>query len=418
MTAVFFSTWPLLVGVLLLMVGNGMQSSLLGIRGGIEDFTTLQISLVMSSYFAGFLFGSKMVPDMIQRVGHVRVFAALGSIISAVLVCYPVMPDWLIWALMRVAIGFSFSGVYITAESWLNNTATNETRGQALSIYMIVQMLGIVTSQILLNVGDPAGFAIFVLPSVLVSIAFIPILLTVTQAPTFETTERLSFARLYEVSPLGVVGMFLAGGIFACMFGMAAVWGTVVGLSVAQISAFIAAMYVGGLVFQYPIGWMSDRMDRRALIGIVAAVGAVAMFITTFLPIAMWVLIPAAIVIGGVANPMYSLLIAHTNDHLTKEQMAGASAGLLLSNGLGAMAGPPIIGWMMDRIGQQGFFVFICALMVMIAAYAAYRTTQRTAPKPEDTGAFVVMAPTAAAVAVGQLMEEAGQDTAAEVEQL
>ncbi|WP_062762528.1 MFS transporter [Falsirhodobacter sp. alg1] len=416
MLSVLSSTWPLLVGVMLLMVGNGMQSTLLGIRGGIEGFTTLQLSLVMSAYFAGFLFGSRMVPGMITRVGHVRVFAALGSIISAVLVCYPVLPDWFLWALMRIAIGFSFSGVYITAESWLNNTSTNETRGQALSLYMIVQMIGIISSQMLLNVGDPNGFAMFVLPSVLVSLAFIPILLTVTQAPTFESTARLPFSELYEVSPLGVVGMFLIGGVFSAMFGMAAVWGSIVGLSVVQISLFIATIYLGGLICQYPIGWISDRMDRRLLIGIVAALGAVCMLVTSLMPTTIWLLLPAAFVLGGVANPLYALLIAHTNDFLAKEQMAAASAGLLFANGLGAMVGPPVTGWLMDRVGPNGFFLFIFGLMAMVAGYSAYRMTQRTAPRPEDTGAFAVLAPNAATIAVTGAMEEAGQDTAAEVE--
>ncbi|WP_128253648.1 MFS transporter [Falsirhodobacter deserti] len=416
MLSVLNSTWPLLVGVMLLLVGNGMQSTLLGIRGGIEGFSTLQMSAVMSCYYVGFLVGSRTVPDLIQKVGHVRVFAALGSIISAILVCFPVLPDWILWSLMRVAIGFGFSGVYIAAESWLNNTSTNETRGQALSLYMIVQMLGIITSQALLNIGDPAGFALFVLPSVLISLSFLPILLTVKQAPVFETTERLSFRSLYEASPLGVVGMFLSGGIFSSMFGMASVWGTVAGLNVAQISIFIAAMYVGGLVFQYPIGWLSDRMDRRMVICGSAIAGAVAMLVTIFLPIAMWAMVPAAVVLGGVSNPLYALLIAHTNDFLEKEQMAGASAGLLFMNGLGAMTGPLITGWLMNVIGPEGFFVFILVLMVLIAGYAVYRMTQRNAPNPDETGAFAMMAPMAAPIAVGSLMEEAGQDTAATTE--
>lgn len=413
MLSVLNSTWPLLVGVMLLLVGNGMQSSLLGIRGAIEGFSTLELSLVMSCYYVGFLFGSRVAPEMIQRVGHVRVFAALGSVISAVLVCFPVLPDWFAWALMRIAIGFSFSGVYITAESWLNNTSTNENRGQALSLYMIVQMIGIITSQMLLNIGDPAGFGVFVLPSVLVSVAFIPILLSVAQAPTFATTERLPFRKLYKVSPLGVVGMFLSGGIFSAMFGMASVWGTVAGLSVAQISFFIAAMYAGGLVFQYPIGWLSDRMDRRVVICGSAAVGAVAMSVAMFLPVNLWLLVPAAVVLGGVTNPLYALLIAHTNDFLAKEQMAAASAGLLFMNGLGAIAGPPVTGWLMDRMGPSGFFFFICVLMVLIAAYGAFRMTQRAAPLLEETGSFAAMAPMAQPIAVGGLMEEAGQDTAA-----
>ncbi|HCK08084.1 MAG TPA: MFS transporter, partial [Rhodobacter sp.] len=163
MFAVLTTSWPLLLGVMLLMVGNGMQGSLLGIRGAIEGFSTFELSLVMSAYFLGFLGGSRMTPDLIRRVGHVRVFAALASLISASLVIYPVLPNWFAWTLLRVCIGFSFSGVYVTAESWLNNQSTNETRGQTLSFYMIVQMLGIIMSQALLNVADPSDFTLFVI---------------------------------------------------------------------------------------------------------------------------------------------------------------------------------------------------------------------------------------------------------------
>ena len=225
MLKVLRSTWPLLLGVMLLMVGNGMQGTLLGIRGTQEGFSTYEISYVMSAYFVGFLFGSRLAPEMIRRVGHVRVFAALGSLISAVLVLYPVVPDWVAWTVMRVLIGFCFSGVYITAESWLNNTATNETRGQAMSAYMIVQMVGIIASQALLNMPDPSGFVLFIIPSVLVSLAFMPILLAPTPAPVFDTTRPLAFRRLFRISPLGCVGMLLTGGVFSAMFGMASVWG-------------------------------------------------------------------------------------------------------------------------------------------------------------------------------------------------
>ena len=162
------SAWALLLGMMLLMIGNGLQGTLLGVRGEIEGFSTFQMSLVMSAYFVGFLGGSRMAPEMIRRGGHVRVFAALASFISAVLILYPTFADPWAWTVGRVVIGFCFSGVYVTAESWLNNAATNETRGQALSLYMMVQMAGIVAAQGLLVVADPSGYVLFVIPSVLV----------------------------------------------------------------------------------------------------------------------------------------------------------------------------------------------------------------------------------------------------------
>ena len=399
MIRVFAASWPLLLGMLLLMIGNGIQGTLLGIRGNLEGFSTQQMSLVMSAYFLGFLFGSRMAPDLIRRVGHVRVFAALGSLISAVLVLYAAIPDWIVWVVLRVLIGFCFAGVYVTAESWLNNTATNETRGQTLSLYMIVQMLGIITAQGVLNLADPAGFMLFVIPSVLVSLAFTPILLSISPAPAFGSIKRMSFRQLYNVSPLGVVGIFLMGGVFAAIFGMAAVWGGVAGLSVLEITIFVAAIYFGGLIFQYPIGWISDRMDRRQLILIVAVVGAVTATLAALLPLGFTALLLVAMAIGGISNPLYSLLLAYTNDYLEHDDMAAASAGLMFVNGLGAIIGPVAIGWIMEIVGPGGFFLYIGMLSALLAVYAMWRMSRRPAPAVDSTGSFTPITPGTTAVA-------------------
>jgi MFS family permease len=399
MLFVLRNTWALLLGLGLLMLGNGMQGTLLGIRGDIEQFTTFQMSVVMSAYFAGFLFGSRLAPGMIRRVGHVRVFAALGSMISAVLILYAAAPDWMVWVALRVLIGFCFSGVYITAESWLNNASTNETRGQALSLYLIVQMVGIIAAQLLLNVGDPSGYILFVIPSVLVSLAFTPILLSVSQAPAFETTKPLSFRRLYAASPLGCVGMFLLGGVFSAQFGMASVWGTKVGLSVADLTIFVSAIYVGGLVLQYPIGWLSDRIDRRKVILALAAFGALALCLPVVMDLPFWGLVLIGAIGGGISNPLYSLILAYVNDYLDKTDMAAASAGLLFINGVGAISGPIITGWMMGVIGPNGFFLFMGLLFGALAGYAAWRMARRPAT-PQATSGFTPISPTASVVAV------------------
>lgn len=410
---VFAASWALLLGMMLLMVGNGVQGTLLGIRGAIEGFTTFQMSIVMSAYFAGFLIGSKMAPELIRRVGHVRVFAALGSLISAVLVLYAAIPDWMAWTLLRVLIGFCFSGVYVTAESWLNNTASNENRGQALSLYMIVQMVGIISAQALINFADPAGFLLFIIPSVLVSLAFAPILLSVSPAPTFGTTKSMSIRELYGVSPLGVVGIFLMGGVFAAMFGMTAVWGTEAGLSVFEISVFTGAIYFGGLVFQYPIGWLSDRMDRRRLLVVVALVGTAGGALAVVFDLSFAWLLGVALVIGGISNPLYSLLVAYTNDYLEQEQMAAASGGLLFVNGLGAILGPLAIGWLMALIGPSGFFLFIILLTAALAAYALWRMTQRPSVPVAETGPFAAVSPVVSAATVeavySELSEQQGE---------
>lgn len=399
MLTVLRDTWALLLGLGLLMLGNGMQGTLLGIRGAIEEFSTTQMSVVMSCYFVGFLFGSRLAPDMIRRVGHVRVFAALGSMISAVLIMYAAAPDWMVWAALRMLIGFSFSGVYITAESWLNNAASNETRGQALSLYLIVQMVGIISAQLLLNVGDPSGYILFVIPSVLVSLAFTPILLSVSQAPAFDTTKPLAFRQLFRTSPLGCVGIFLLGGIFSAQFGMSSVWGTQVGLSVADLSIFVSGIYAGGLVSQYPIGWLSDRMDRRLLILWLSVVGAVALSLPVFIDLPFWGYLIIGAMGGAISNPLYSLLLAYVNDYLDKTDMASASAGLMFINGLGAISGPIITGWMMGVFGPAGFFFFMGILFAVLAGYAAYRMTRRRRT-PEATSGYTAVSPSATIVVV------------------
>lgn len=402
-------SWALLLGMLLLMVGNGVQGSLLGIRGAALGFGTFEMSVVMSAYFVGFLGGSRLAPAMIRRVGHVRVFAALGSMISAVLILYPTYAAPWIWTLERVLIGFCFSGVYVTAESWLNHAASNDMRGKALSIYMIVQMAGVITAQGLLLLPDPSGFVLFVIPSVLVSVAFAPILLSVSPTPAFDTAKPMSLREISERSPLACVGVFLLGGVFSAQFGMAAVYGTSAGLSIPEISMFVSAFYFGALLLQYPIGWFSDRMERRVLVLICAAAGGAAALGAVLLQEQFGLLLAAAFVIGGTSNPLYALLIAYLNDFLDFDDMAAASGGMVFINGMGAIAGPLITGWMMWLVGPGGFFLFVGMLLSALALYALYRSTQRSAPTVGDSVGYTPVMPSATLVAV-----EAAQEVAIE----
>lgn len=406
MIAVLRTTWPLLLGVLLLMVGNGMQGTLLGIRGEIEGISTTQMSVVMAAYFGGFVLGSLIVPGMIQRVGHVRVFAALGSLISAVLIVYAAAPNWIAWTLMRLLIGFSFCGVYITAESWVNASAGNETRGRAMSAYFIVQMLGLVTGQVLMNVSDPGGWMLFVIPSVLVSVAFTPILLAQVPAPRFETIAPMSMARLYRTSPLGCIGIFLIGGVFSAVMGMGSVWAASIGMSVREISAFVAALWIGGLMAQYPVGWLSDRLDRRLLITALAVFGALVTVVAAAIPAGIWGYLLAAALVGGVANPVYALLIAYTNDFLDTSDMAAASAGLLLINGAGSVFGPILTGWLMAVIGPEGFWIYMAVLLAALGLYGGWRMTRRATPPMDQS--YAVLSPSATPVAVEAALAEAG----------
>lgn len=407
MFRVLSGAWALFLGMMLLQVGNGMQGTVLGLRGVIEGFSTLQLSIIMSCYFVGFLFGSRITPRMIRRVGHVRVFAALGSMISAVMILYPTVTDPWAWSVGRVVIGFCFSGVFVTAESWLNNTATNGTRGQALSLYMIVQMVGLVAAQALIVLADPAGYVLFVIPCVLVSLSFAPILLSVSPTPSFDTTKPLSLLQILKISPLGCVGMLLTGGVFAAQFGMAAIYGSQAGLSVGQISIFVASFYVAALVAQYPLGWLSDRMDRRVLIALVSLVTGIGAVIGMLLGGNFLLLLLAAVLIGGSSNPLYALLIAHTNDFLELDDMAAAAGGMLFINGLGAIAGPLMLGWMMGLMGPGGYFLYMAILMFALVAYAIYRMTRRAAPDMSPRDGYAPVMPTSSPIAVEYAQEVA-----------
>ena len=415
MLQVLKSSWALLLGMLLLMIGNGIQGTLLGVRGGLEGFSPFYMSIVMSAYFVGFLGGSRLAPELIRRVGHVRVFAALASFISAVLILYPAITHPVAWALGRVVIGFCFSGVYVTAESWLNNSASNENRGQALSLYMVVQMTGVVTAQGLVALGDPSGYILFIVSSVLVSISFAPILLSISPTPAFETTKSMSLGQLFQLSPLGCVGMFLLGGVFSAQFGMSAVYGSEAGMSVGEISVFVSSIFAGAVVMQFPIGWISDRMDRRRLIMVIALIGTMAGGLGFASSGNFTMLLVAAFFMGGMANPLYALLIAYTNDFLEHEDMAAASGGLMFINGLGAISGPLILGWIMLQIGAGGFFLFLAALMFSIVAYSAYRMTRRAAIPVEETGTYAPITPTASPVAM-ELAQEVFIEAALEDE--
>ncbi|MDQ7081176.1 MAG: MFS transporter, partial [Paracoccaceae bacterium] len=265
---------------------------------------------------------------------------------------------------------------------------------------LIIQMLGVTGAQGLLNLADPNGYDLFIIASVLVSVAVAPILLSVSPAPAFHTTKPMTLRRLFEVSPLGFAGSFLLGAVFAALFGMAGVFAARVGLSVGEISLFVAMIYLGGMICQYPIGWMSDRMDRRVLIMALNGFGAVAMTAGVLLSGEFATLLVLAFVIGGISTPLYSLYIAYTNDFLEIEDMTAASGGLIFVNGIGAIAGPLLLGWMMERFGNMSFFAYLAALLALMAAYAGWRMTRRAAPSVEESSYYAPVAPSASPVAV------------------
>lgn len=394
------SIWALLVGIVLIMLGNGMHFTLIGLRGGLEGFSATELAIVTSGYFVGFLSGARLTPSLIRNVGHVRVFAALGSFMSAGLIAFPLIVEPWAWTLLRLLIGFCMSGIYVTAESWLNDAATNETRGKMLSAYMIAQTLGIIGAQGILTLGDAQTSVLFIGASILVSISFAPILLTVAPAPRTEVTRPMPLRTLLEQSPLGTIGIFLLGSVYATQSGMGAVFGTLVGMTATQIALFVAMLFAGALVLQYPIGWVSDRVDRRKLIFGASVVGAISCFCGWMAAGSLWPLMAAAFVAGGMTTPLYALFLAYTNDFLASEDMPAASGGLVFTFGLGAIIGPLATGWTMEAAGPSTFWLVLSTTFSAIALYALYRMTQRPALPASQTDSYIGVIPTSSPVAV------------------
>ena len=399
------STWALFLGIALIMLCNGLQGTLLGLRAGLEGFSTSVTGAIMTTYYLGFLAGSQLVPGLVGGVGHIRVFAALASLASSSVLLHTIFVDPWAWGLMRFITGFSYAGLYIVIESWLNERATNETRGQLLSIYMLVSVGAYASGQFLLNLGTPSGFQLFILASVLVSFALVPISLAPIQAPAFEQRERLGLGRLYRASPLGIVGAIGTGVGNGILVSMAAVYGLALDLSVAQITMLAAAIQIGALLLQWPIGHLSDIFDRRLIITIVTFLaGAVALLGIPAEAIGGWVLSLALGLLGGLNLPMYALCIAHTNDHLNPSQMIAASGSLVLANGLGASVGPLLAAQFMNIAGPSGFLLSLSLIHFLIGLFALYRMTRSAAP--EDQGHYVPMDPQSASGAVALAAEE------------
>lgn len=393
MRAALSSCWPLLLGIALMMLGNGLQGSLLGVRASIEGFPTAITGLVMSGFYVGFLFGSILTPKILVNVGHVRVFAALASLASTATLLHAMVPEPITWGFFRILTGFCFAGLFIVCESWLNDVASNETRGQILSFYMAIVWVGMAGGQFLLTTADPGGYNLFIIVSVLVSLALVPAALTASPAPNVEEVKNLGLRKLYKVSPLGVIGVLIIGVTHGAFFAMAAVYGGLIGLSVGEISVFISAVIIGGAIFQVPIGRLSDKFDRRRIILFTAVFGAVVSSVIVFLqsPEDRWLFLGAAALFGGSCMPIYSLFIAHTNDHLEPDQMVAASSSMILLNGVGAIIGPILVSSLMAEFGVSAYFASMTVGFIAISLFTMYRMSIKKATPLEEQGDFVAM---------------------------
>jgi MFS family permease len=350
----------------------------------------------------------------VQSVGHIRVFAAFASVVSTAVMLIPlwINPVW--WFAMRFVAGLCTSGLFIVCESWLNSASSNQNRGKLLSVYMIVTYAAMGLGQFLLNVTDTSGFARFIIVSALLSTALVPLTLLPSETPNLAGTRKVSIGEIYRASPLAIVACFASGLAQSAFFSMGAVYGLMQGLSLPLISIMLALPPLAVIVSQFPAGFLSDRYDRRTIIMIMSAVAAVIAALS--IPagaISDVALIALYTLFGAVMLPIYSLVVAHANDHLDKEQMLGASGKLVLLYGLGAMAGPSLAGEFMQKLGTPGFMTYMVVIYVLMAVHALWRRAQRPESLKCTPAELMKVGPVSTPVAAQALAQEEGGRAAA-----
>jgi MFS family permease len=411
MRTALVATWTLLLGMALLMLGAGLQGTLVGLRATLEGFPTLLAGIVLAAYYFGYMGGSLMTPALVSSVGHIRVFAALTSLASVLILLQGVFVAPLPWTLLRVASGFCFAGIYVVAESWLNDRVGNEHRGLLLSLYMLVCYAGLGLGQLLLNLADPRSTVLFILVSVLISVAMVPMALTASSAPEFSVPVRVRLRDLFRRSPLGVVGVALSGAVSGCLFSLGAIYTGGKGFSTFDVSLFMAAAILAACITQLPVGRISDRIDRRKVVVaacLLAALGAMGAWWVEEISRAGFFAMVA--VYGGMSLTLYSLSLAHVNDQVPAQERVGTSSTLILLNGAGAFVAPIVVAAIMETAGGDTFLPLLAAMHLLLAAYAIYRMTRRAPTAEELKTPFVSTPPgtSSSGELIGHVPEDPG----------
>ena len=406
MPSVLITTWPLLLGMGVLMLGAGLQGTLLGVRATLEGFPTPIIGAVMSCYYVGYLMGTRAAPMMLLRVGHIRVFAALAAIASVTILVQGVLVNPFAWGMLRLLSGLCFAGIYVVAESWLNDRASCANRGRLLALYMAVLYVGLGLAQFLLMLANPRSTLPFILISMLISMAMVPIVVSAQKMPECSMPRPVRYRELYRNSPLGMVAVTVSGLISAILFSMGPVYARLSGFGVSGVATFMSVSILAAVATQYPVGRLSDRMDRRTVIaGVCTLATLVAASIAIFGAMPRILFLLLAGLFSGSVLTLYSLAISHVNDKLEPAQMVAASSALLLLNGAAAAVGPVLMGSLMAAFGPSVYFVTLASLTAALTLYDLWRKSRRKpvprsqkhgfiSVQPQGMTAQVVTAPT------------------------
>jgi len=400
MTKIVKNSWALFTGIGIMMIAHGLQGNLMGVRSVIEEFNFLATGTMMSGYYVGYFFGSNIAPKLVSRVGHIRVFAAFASMASLSILIIAAYVNPIIWTLARFITGMSVVSCLIVAESWLNDQANNRTRGKILSVYMIITFTGLAIGMLLLNFDSPKNYKPFVLVSILLSIALIPILLTKRKAPKFKKIGTLKLKELYKISPLGFVSSFCTGVIHSALFTLAAVYAATMNFTIFEISLLFStslSLYRCETITVNVSSKSSTFLLKIYTLFLVGAIFCVLiffvskdslelMFLATEWGTSKLMFFIFITIYAGAVLPLFPLNVAHTNDFVPKEKFVASGGALNLVFGLGAMGGPIVCSIFMNKFGPNSFFIFLLIFHVVIAIFALYRITKRrTEDNPDST---------------------------------
>jgi MFS family permease len=376
--------FSLLLAAAILLAGNGLQGTLLAVRAHLKGFPTALIGVLMSAYFGGFVLGCRFNPSFIKSVGHIRTFLALASIASAAALIHPLAVNVWVWAVLRAVTGFCFAGLIMVIESWINERATNANRGRILSVYRVIDLTATMAGNALLATADPADFHLFATVSILMSIALVPVALTKSDAPKPIETARLDIPRLFKLSPVAAVGASMVGLANAAFWGVGAVYAQELGYDNRMIASFISAVIVGAALLQWPLGWLSDRIDRRRVMFGAALLGiASALALSLFGDSSPELLLGLGALFGAFIIPMFGLTAAHANDHAEPGEAVSTNGGLLLLHGCGSVVGATLGAVVMSVFGPPSLFIYIAAIYVVFSAFCLYRILT-SPPVPDE----------------------------------